>query len=1394
MAAFALAFVQQPGRTAVDSRIELSANVALFLDRIKDVWSSTLDLGHVQSGQFVGYLFPMGPWYWAWDLTGLPTWIGQRLWLGALLAFAAWGVVRLMDVLYDEERGLGHLFAGAVYITAPYVATFANGASITLLAYAALPWLLVFVHRGLDSPRGWRWPALGALLIAVMGGGTNATVLAWIVFGALALVAYEVLALGRTPRATASFLWRTALCTALASAWWIGPVLVQGSEADQFLEFTERPETIWATTSLSESVRGLGYWVLYLAVRNQPVRAIADDYFFDPVVIVATFMVPLVAIAGLRRTRSWSHGPFFALLAVAALLVMSAGFPEGAPMRRLLIAAYDQFESLQFLRTTHKATPLLALSVACLGGVALAALADRASAGRLTWRSGRRVPAWVPWLALALPLLAGLPLVTGQAIERSSAYGDIPAYWREAAADLDRSTPPGKRSLVLPGTLFSFYRWGNTVNSVAPAIARRPLLIREVVRYAPRRASQLQAEVDDLVQQRRLVPGQLDPLLKLMGVGQVLVQSDYLTAASGAIDRASLAGALQDQSGFTQAAEDYGESRTYVPAPGRGGPRRRRPDLRRYETPGSSGPGLVRLHRRARATVLDGDAEGIAGLAAIGRLDPGRALFYAGDLDRRRLERMADRGATLVFSDSHRRRVLESNQLQANRGPTLGASDTLPDQFPSYDLFPERGTAAQTVARYSGLEYLRAPRFRSFSLFPEHRPYAALDGRLDTSWIASEASYQPEKHRWIELALRKPRFVPSIRIFPHGDRLGDTDEVGLSLDGGPERRIELGPGWSRVPVSRKVRRIRLRAIGTDGFTSGGIAELRVPGLDVRESLRLPTELSRLAKGLSLAGNPMIVLLHRTTADSPYRAGSDVGDAQSGNQLDMVDAEPGLVRDVTLPVGRSFGIGGWASIDPKAPDERIDELVGLPPGWSFNSASRFEGVPGHRASSAFDGDRSTAWVGDALPGQRPWISWQGPIERPIRTITLSPGPPEYGFPRRVRIDGPDGFSVKLRVSRDGEIVLPRAVRTRGLRIYVLASKPPRKEARALRATAVSEVTVPGVQMPRGRRDGRLEGRCGDIVARADGRSATGRLTGSVGDLDAGRPLRIRGCSSLVLPSGTTRVVAPPGRVARPDYLAFTSAALAPGPRVPAASGHVRFVDGRADAGDIRDVRLDVDGPSWLVLAESHSSGWRAWCYDAEGRERELGSPEPIDGYANGWPVDGSCKRAHFAFAREGLARVSYAVSAAAALALLLLALLAPGENRPATRRGLGGMLRVSDPIERLQLRGALLAGAVAGVAGTLFFAVRAGVVLAPLAFVLARVGVTVSRLVVIAAAALSVALLLYLVHPAPSLAGFTFSFPTHHLNAHWAVAVCVSCLAVAGVLAAGRVRAAGGGQD
>ena len=43
------------------------------------------------SHQHIGYLWPMGPWFWAFDALGVPTWVAQRLWLGTLAMAAALG-------------------------------------------------------------------------------------------------------------------------------------------------------------------------------------------------------------------------------------------------------------------------------------------------------------------------------------------------------------------------------------------------------------------------------------------------------------------------------------------------------------------------------------------------------------------------------------------------------------------------------------------------------------------------------------------------------------------------------------------------------------------------------------------------------------------------------------------------------------------------------------------------------------------------------------------------------------------------------------------------------------------------------------------------------------------------------------------------------------------------------------------------------------------------------------------------------------------------------------------------------------------------------------------------------------------------------------------------------
>ena len=111
-----------------------------------------------------------------------------------------------------------------------------------------------------------------------------------------------------------------------------------------------------------------------------------------------------------------------------------------------------------------------------------------------------------------VPLLAAVPLVAGRAIDPEQAY-EVPPAWPQALGDATRAAGPDARTMVFPGELFGWYRWGGTMDPIGPPLERRPVAIREVVPYADQRSAQLQTAVDDLVQQDRLTPGQLGPLL-----------------------------------------------------------------------------------------------------------------------------------------------------------------------------------------------------------------------------------------------------------------------------------------------------------------------------------------------------------------------------------------------------------------------------------------------------------------------------------------------------------------------------------------------------------------------------------------------------------------------------------------------------------------------------------------------------------------------------------------------------------------------------------------------------------------------------------------------------------------------------------------------------------------
>ncbi len=1388
--AYTLAFLQRPGETVVDTRLELSADPGVFLERVFHVWSATTDFGHVQGGQFNGYLFPMAPWFALGDQLGVPMWVSQRLWLGTLLLLAAWGAARLMSALMGRPSLVASSGAALVFTLNPYVVLFTSRGTVTLLAHAALPWLMLAVHRGLREPRGWRMPAAVGLVLAVTGGGVNAAVIAFVLLGPLSLAAYEVVMRRIPARATLMFGWRAALAAALGSAWWVIPVLLQGRYGVDILIYTEQPTVIWATTSFPELLRMLGFWGLYTGVGFgglEPFMGVGATYLFNPVVIVATFLVPLFAVATFPLVRRWTYGPFFALLTFGALVVMFAGFPRDSRLRAALLDVYDGFPALQFLRTTYKGMPLLALALACLCGAGAAVLVERARTGGLRL-GGRTVPAGALVLLVAAPAIAAAPLIEGRAIDREQVYGAVPSWWTESTAD---ATAAGGRTMVLPGEMFGWYQWGGTMDPVGPALRREPVAIRELVPYADSRSAFLQIAVDDLVQQDRLVPGQLGELLRLAGVRQVLVARDGRLKRNGAVAAVAAEAALSGQDDL-KPLMDYGPRRVEPAMPGRGYEPARLAQISRRAAPGD---GLgVRLAADP-PTILEGDAEGVTELAVHGMLDSRRPLLLAGDVDEDELARLTASGAPIVLSDSARRRLFVSPRTRGNRGPTLTATAPLDREAATFNPFPERGTDGQTVAVYSGLRELNSPTAAGWSNFPQYRAYAALDGRLDTSWRADE-NVRPQ--RWyMELEFAQPRRVGAMEVVPQRDRRGRTESILVSVNGGPERHVDLQAGPNRVDLGDaevRVLRVRVDEVGGNEDTrgAGGITELRVPGLRVREHLRLPTALSASANGLELSRSPIEILLARTTADFPYRAGADALDPEADHPLAMLDAEDGIERSFNVPAARSFALGGWGSIAPDAQDDSIDRLAGLSPGWRYRSSSRFEGVPERRASSAFDGDPRTAWAGDLEPGAPAWLEWTAATPHRVTELMMRPGPAGYRFPTRVRVSASGVEPFELPVAADGRVVLPRPLTVRSLRIEVLASEPRGAGGlRGVRAVAVGELDVPGLDFAAPRRAGSFSTGCGALSVRAGGGHTQVALVGSIRELDTGRALRMRACGELTLPAGPIRLSASGNGLARPDHLRLSAAAPRPAATAVAPTGRVLSTRRGGPPGAVKSARLALEAPAWLVLEQSYSPGWEATCHERGGGEHDLGDPMPVNGYANGWRVTPDCSRVDFAFGPQKIAVAGYLLSAAGCLLMggfLLLAALrrrraaqpAPGDPAPVAGSGADPILRV--PIGRTLA----LAGAI-GLFGGGLFSLRVGAVLLVASAALMLIGVNVRRLAALGAAGIAALPVLYLVSRPEDRGGFNFDFVIFHTRAHYLAVVAVCCLAAAALLAAREMR-------
>ncbi len=83
----------RPGRMTFDTKLGVTVDPWQFLSDLGQLWHDRGGFGGIQD-QYVGYAFPMLPFYGLADLVQLPVWLAERLWLSLIVAAAFWGALR----------------------------------------------------------------------------------------------------------------------------------------------------------------------------------------------------------------------------------------------------------------------------------------------------------------------------------------------------------------------------------------------------------------------------------------------------------------------------------------------------------------------------------------------------------------------------------------------------------------------------------------------------------------------------------------------------------------------------------------------------------------------------------------------------------------------------------------------------------------------------------------------------------------------------------------------------------------------------------------------------------------------------------------------------------------------------------------------------------------------------------------------------------------------------------------------------------------------------------------------------------------------------------------------------------------------------------------------------
>ena len=1224
LALVTLSFLQDPGRVAADTKLDLTVNPWGLLGRSLHLWDPVGFFGQLQN-QAYGYLWPMGPFFGVGHTLGIPVWIIQRAWWALILVAAFLGMYALLKVL-RVGSGWPQILGGLAYALAVRPQSGIGAISVEILPMAMAPWVLVPLVRASRQGNVARGAALSALAVT-LAGGVNAVAAAAV----LPLAVWWLITLEPGPRRRQLWIWWPAMAL-LAILWWLIPLVLLGKYSPPFLDWIESANFTTSVTDPTSVLRGADHWLAYLG--SASVWKAGWALATNPVLIIATGVVAAAGVAGLAM-RSLPHRTFLIGGTIAGLVLVTLGHTG-------VLSGLGSEQIQAFLdgagaplRNVHKFDLVLRIPLVVAFCHLLTAV----------WPSQAR-PRWKPVLTAVLVaclVASWWPTLTGQ-LTRGRSYIAVPDYWQQTAEWLDENADPG-RALIVPGASFGEYLWGRAQDEPLQAYGRYPWGLRDAVPLSSAGNIRMLDAVEARLESGYGGPG-LAEYLNRMGVRYLVVRNDIYAADAPPPSR--IHQALENSPGVIRVARIgdgamRAESNNEIPDEGL---RSAYPAVEIYEVYADDAPLDPRVTLRPAGPTMevDGGPEALLPMADAGGLG-NRAAVLSGDVEAAGLA--ADAG---VVTDTDRRREITFGYMRSNESPTMTADQPFEQQRAVHD-YRVTGDSGDTVA-LPGLQFGASS--SAADVDAVHRlprgatPSAAMDGALDTWWTPGVGD--ETQTYWEVVYPRATDVGPATRIAlrtPNPRRDQELPVRVTTENGAREASLRSTAGWQDLPVpAGPTSWVRIDLLDSDHPLAFGIREVRLPGEGVNV-LKLPP--GRAGDAILLTARPGDASDCVATSQV-FRCSDSLGQFSSDR--------PGLFRLVDVPsrIETTPRIL-VAPRDASAVSAATQRAAGMD---VRTSSSRTTAVAGS-ALAAFDRDPDTAWQA-AADDENPTLSVTLPEPQVLRGVRLI---------KEIGLNASAPLAIQVRV---GDNVYKGFTNERGM--FVFPAQTADKVTVTFETTnpvrisndggvttlplGVSEMVLVGAddlrrELPA---DSWISLPCGagpDIIVDGDVMSRT-KVTGRVGQIMTGQMLQAKACSAPVtLPAGEHRIDVRSSETFQPLVAAFApEGAFGATPRV---------VSPRVITWDAASRTVDVPAAGHeqvLEVAENYNPGWQARLGDS------TLTGVRVDGWKQAFLVPaGAGGEVTIDYAPDGTYRWGLLAGLLAGVAIVILAIRPPRlRERPA----------------------------------------------------------------------------------------------------------------------------------